>query len=449
MNAVTIRNISKMYRIYDKPQLKLKEALIRKLFRTQRAYHREFWALKDINLDFPKGSTIGIIGVNGSGKSTLLQIIVGILQPTAGTVEINGRIAALLELGAGFNPEFTGRENVFMSGAIMGVSKSEMESRFDEIVTFAGLENFIDQPVKIYSSGMYIRLAFAVSINVDPDILIIDEALSVGDARFQKKCYERLDYFKKNGKTIILVTHDFEIVRTFASHAVFLKDGCVEYAGDPKETVIRYLQFLFPKQAYITDQKQKENVINVEQRSRIKEKANENSEGKYCLFINPQDHKDYFGAEGAQIEEVNIYGLTMPNIFHGGEEIEIQATFSWNKEIVRDILLKENNLERNIGIGIRLDNKTNLHITSFTTFADEINIDPLENSSCIIDLKFRLPVFMAGDYFLTLAIAIGTQDANLYLKRYENMIHLYCKPNKKHVFGILDIDHYIRVNPLH
>lgn len=232
MNAVTLRNISKMYRIYDKPQYKLKEALIRALFRSQRSYHRAFWALRDINLDIPRGSTIGIIGKNGSGKSTLLQIIAGIIQPTTGTLEISGRISALLELGTGFNPEFTGRENVFMNGAIMGLKREEIEERFEDIAQFADIGDFIDQPVKIYSSGMYVRLAFACAVNVDADILIIDEALSVGDAPFQRKCFNRLNELKIAGKTIIIVSHDLHAIERHCNTGLYLNNGTVVKSGN-------------------------------------------------------------------------------------------------------------------------------------------------------------------------------------------------------------------------
>src|SRR3972149_8053062 len=218
--SVRIENISKVYRIYDKPQHKLKEAILRGAFRRSAAYHREFWALRDINLVIPKGETLGILGQNGSGKSTILEIIAGVLQPTTGSLEVNGRISALLELGAGFNREFTGRENVFMSGAILGISKKEMERRFDDIVSFADIGEFIDQPVKTYSSGMYVRLAFATAVQVDPDILIIDEALAVGDLNFRNRCYRKIEEIKKAGKTILFVSHDTMAVRSLCTRAI-------------------------------------------------------------------------------------------------------------------------------------------------------------------------------------------------------------------------------------
>ncbi len=240
MIIIRLDNISKMYRLYDKPHHKLKEGMFRSLFRNHKAYHREFWALKDINMEIPKGKTVGIIGQNGSGKSSLLQIIAGIIQPTTGIIDVHGRISSLLELGAGFNMEFTGMENVFMQGAILGISKRDMEKRFSSITEFADIGNFIDQPVKIYSSGMYMRLAFAVAINVDPDILLVDEALAVGDVFFQQKCFRRLRQLQEQGCTIIMVSHDMSAVTHLCDQGILLSRGRVTFSGETKEAVHRY-----------------------------------------------------------------------------------------------------------------------------------------------------------------------------------------------------------------
>ena len=196
--AIRIQNLSKCYHIYDKPR----DRLMQMLARGRKQYFREFWALKEVSLDVKKGETVGIIGRNGSGKSTLLQMICGTLNPTSGSIQANGRIAALLELGSGFNPEFTGRENVYMNGSILGLSKEEIDSRFDDIAAFADIGEFIEQPVKTYSSGMMVRLAFSVAINVEPEILVVDEALSVGDEIFQRKCFSRIEAIRAGGATI-------------------------------------------------------------------------------------------------------------------------------------------------------------------------------------------------------------------------------------------------------
>ncbi|MDX8377458.1 MAG: ABC transporter ATP-binding protein, partial [Mariprofundales bacterium] len=201
--AIRVQNICKYYQIYSNPQDRLKQSL----WRGRKQFYREFKALDDVSFEVKKGETVGIIGRNGSGKSTLLQIICGTLAPTSGDVEVNGRVAALLELGSGFNPEFTGRENVYMNATILGLSKKEIDARFDDIVAFADIGEFIEQPVKTYSSGMMMRLAFAVAINVKPDVLIIDEALSVGDVAFQRKCFGKIEEIRDAGATIMFVSH--------------------------------------------------------------------------------------------------------------------------------------------------------------------------------------------------------------------------------------------------
>lgn len=219
--AIEVKNISKRYQIYDKPIDRLKQFLSS----GKNVYYRAFDALHNINFEVRKGQTFGIVGQNGSGKSTLLQIIAKTLTPTDGEIKVNGRVAALLELGSGFNPEYTGRENVYLNGSILGLSKEEMDARFIEIEKFADIGEFIDQPVKTYSSGMYVRLAFAVAINVDADILIVDEALAVGDMFFQVKCYKKFEEFKKQGKTILLVTHDLSSVIKYCDNVLVLNDG--------------------------------------------------------------------------------------------------------------------------------------------------------------------------------------------------------------------------------
>ncbi|GAD13506.1 ABC transporter [Geobacillus sp. Sah69] len=238
--AIKVENLSKIYQIYDKPIDRLKQSL----FRGRRKYYREFVALNNISFQIRKGETVGIIGKNGSGKSTLLQILAGTLTPTSGSVEVNGRVAALLELGSGFNPEFTGRENVYMNGAILGISKEEMDRRFNEIAEFADIGDFIDQPVKTYSSGMYVRLAFAVAINVDADILIVDEALAVGDMQFQLKCIEKMKQYIKNGKTILFVSHDTYQIRNFCDKVIWLMEGEVEKIGDVIEVTTLYENYM-------------------------------------------------------------------------------------------------------------------------------------------------------------------------------------------------------------
>lgn len=239
--AIRVNNLSKCYHIYDNPQDRLKQSIIPKLQsitgRDPSCYYREFWAVKDISIEVSRGETVGIIGRNGSGKSTLLQMICGTLDPTVGLVETRGRVAALLELGAGFNPEFTGRENVYMNATVLGLTQEEIRARFDTIASFADIGEFMEQPVKHYSSGMYARLAFAVAINVDPDILVVDEALAVGDEPFQRKCFARIEKIRNDGGTILFVSHSGSTVINLCDRAILLHKGQRLYTGIPKRAV--------------------------------------------------------------------------------------------------------------------------------------------------------------------------------------------------------------------
>lgn len=223
---VEVVSVSKRYNIYDKPVDRLREIL----WRNTRCYHREYWALRDVNIKFPEGIT-GLIGPNGSGKSTLLQIIAGVLEPSSGYVTRNGRITAILELGAGFQADYSGRENVILNGMILGIAKDEIMARLDSIAEFAELGDFFDQPIKTYSSGMVVRLAFATAVSVDPEILIVDEALAVGDIYFQNKCKEHILKMKEAGKTIIFCTHDITAVSDWCQHAVLLNGGKIVKQG--------------------------------------------------------------------------------------------------------------------------------------------------------------------------------------------------------------------------
>jgi ABC-2 type transport system ATP-binding protein len=235
--AITVDGVSKQYRLYHERNQSLKATLMRRA----RARYEEFWALRDVSFDVPAGETFALIGENGSGKSTLLKCMARILRPEKGRIETRGKISALLELGAGFHPELTGRENIFLNGSILGLSKKQINQRFDEIVEFAGLEHFIDTPVKNYSSGMYVRLGFSVAINVDPDILLIDEVLAVGDAEFQRKCLEKFDEFRASGKTVVIVSHALESVRNLADSAGWLEHGVLQRLGKSSEVVDEYL----------------------------------------------------------------------------------------------------------------------------------------------------------------------------------------------------------------
>lgn len=238
--AIKIKNVSKLYKLYDKPMDRLKETLSI----SKKIYHKDHYALSNISFEVKKGETIGIVGTNGSGKSTLLKMITGVLTPTKGEIEVNGKISALLELGAGFNPEYTGMENIYLNGTMMGYSKEDMDKKVAPIVEFADIGEFINQPVKTYSSGMFARLAFAVAINVEPDILIVDEALSVGDTRFQIKCMNKMKQMMQGGTTVLFVSHDTNAIKRFCSKALWINKGEFIDFGDIDRITDRYLDFL-------------------------------------------------------------------------------------------------------------------------------------------------------------------------------------------------------------
>lgn len=234
--AISIDHVSKLFRKQNQRTFK---EMLPALFGGKKVVE-SFWALKNVNIRISRGETIGIIGPNGSGKSTLLKLIAGVSQPTKGTITVQGRIAPLIELGAGFHPELTGRENVYLNGVILGMSRKEVEAKFDEIVAFAELAEFIEQPIKHYSSGMYLRLAFAVAVSFQPDILIVDEILAVGDAAFQKKCLKKMREFVDNGTTLIIVSHNLEMIEDFCERGVFLKQGSIVFNGKSSEAIAKY-----------------------------------------------------------------------------------------------------------------------------------------------------------------------------------------------------------------
>ena len=242
--AISVRDLSKKFRLFDAPKQRLYEAL----HPLRKQYHREFWALRDVSFDVAKGEIVGILGRNGSGKSTLLQIICAVMSATEGDVKVNGKIAALLELGAGFNPEFTGRENVILNGAIMGFSRLEMVKMLPDIEKFADIGEFFDQPVKTYSSGMFVRVAFSAAIHVDPEVLIVDEALSVGDASFQHRCFQRIRSFMEQGKTILIVSHNTDTLLRICSRGIVLDRGKTHFEGGIEDAVNSYARLLYSPQ---------------------------------------------------------------------------------------------------------------------------------------------------------------------------------------------------------
>ena len=311
-----------MYKLYDKPSDRLKEAL----GLTRKKLYKEHYALRDVNFDIQEGECVGIIGTNGSGKSTILKIITGVLTPTQGEVKVDGRISALLELGAGFNMEYSGLENVYLNGTMIGFSKEEIDASLDDILEFADIGDFIHQPVKTYSSGMFVRLAFAVAINIDPEILVVDEALSVGDVFFQAKCYHKFEEFKKQGKTILFVSHDLSSVSKYCDRVILLNKGVKLDEGSPKQMVDLYKQLLVGQDPVKQQEADKE------------KKAAVQSEGTGNFQANPNMLE--YGNRMAEIihfEVLDDRGM-LSNTIEKGTEFKIRMKVHFNEDIQEPIM---------------------------------------------------------------------------------------------------------------
>ncbi|MCI8824636.1 MAG: ABC transporter ATP-binding protein [Lachnospiraceae bacterium] len=325
-SVITVNNISKVYKLYDNPVNRLKEAMSI----TKKCLHSDHFALDGITFDVKKGECVGIIGTNGSGKSTLLKILTGVLNPSGGTYEVKGKISALLELGAGFNMEYTGIENIYLNGTMMGFTDKEMDKKIDSIIAFAEIGKFINQPVKTYSSGMFARLAFAVAINVEPDILIVDEALSVGDIFFQAKCYQKFNEFKEKNKTILFVSHDMSSVLKYCDRCLLINKGHQISLGKTSKVVDIYKKILV---------NQYDESETVEKENSMSEFGNESSENmwKDKMVINP-NIIDYGGKEAEIIDfaVVNNYG-EISNSIYKGEEFAIRMKVKFHKAINRPI----------------------------------------------------------------------------------------------------------------
>ena len=361
--AISVQGVSKCYQIYDSPRDRLKQFVLPRLQRflgwPQKQYFREFWALENINFEVRKGEAVGIVGRNGSGKSTLLQIITGTLTPTAGNVSTNGRIAALLELGSGFNPDFTGRENVYLNGALLGLTSGQIDERFEAIALFADIGEHLEQPVKTYSSGMLVRLAFAVQVQVEPDILIVDEALAVGDALFQKRCFQRIEELISRGTTLLFVSHDQESVRTLTNRALLLKDGKSKAWGLSSEVVLEYRRLLHEDEsAYFSS------ITND-----IKARTLSESPLQYLKKDdNPENirlsEKNSFGTGGIKIKQVEILDSENKScsIFHVGDPLRIKVSCESNISTDK------------INVAVRIRNKEGVKIYSWGTLNQDIEV---------------------------------------------------------------------------
>ncbi len=405
MNVIEVKNLTKTYRLYNSPQDRLRE-----IFSINgKKFHHKFQALNDVSFNVEKGQTVGIIGQNGSGKSTLLKIISGVVQPTSGSLIVNGRISALLELGAGFDPEFTGRENIYMNGALMGFSREEMDRRLPDIEFFAEIGEFIDQPVKTYSSGMFVRLAFAATVNIDPDILVIDEVLSVGDIFFQHKCISKMESFRAEGKTILLVTHNIELVKKFCNVAYLLNDGKIIESGSDTEYVTeQYLMLMRQKQTeYFTST------------YRISKKSQSILSGA----------KISFGSKAGQILNVRTLDKEFRETiaFLAGDKIiiQIQAKFDPN---VRN---------PNIGFSLRDERGYNIYGTNTDALGIQLELD--NNNHTNVFFSFS-PILAPGSYSLVVRLLYTLNyKTNMLLDKQAGVGVFMIIENKARFGGVVDL----------
>lgn len=422
-NVVVAKNLTKSYRLYSKSSDRLKEAL----HPFRRSYHVEHFALRNLNLVVRKGEMIGIIGRNGAGKSTLLKILTRVLYPTSGEIEVHGRIASLLELGAGFNPELTGKENIYFFGLLSGMTREEIDKKLDQIIEFADIGPYIDQPVKSFSSGMFVRLAFSAAIHTDPEVLIVDEALSVGDAKFQRKCYSKINDLKAKQTTILLVSHDLDSIKKHCSRALLIEAGHVLFDGEPKDAIMRYFDILYPNKVKSSE------VVELTDQS---QQFVENS-----LIVKPELKLEVnnFGHGGAKVENIIITPVEHPHVVEGGRPLNIRISFRWEPDVIRELLEKEN-LDKNISVGLAISDKAMNYVFGCNTFDGNLSIDPLARAHAEVELKFDLPYLREDDYFVTLAVALGNQKNHVQLKWYDGVIHLKVRATRD-VYGVLALDY--------
>jgi lipopolysaccharide transport system ATP-binding protein len=434
--AISVRNISKCFYTYARPVDRLLHSIVPRLQRRMKrpvtAYGQEFWALRDIDFDVVRGETVGIVGRNGSGKSTLLQIICGTLIPTRGTVGTCGRVAALLELGSGFNPEFTGRENVYHNASVLGLTREEVDRRFDDIAGFADIGEFIDQPVKTYSSGMAVRLAFAVQAQVDPQVLIVDEALSVGDAKFQAKCFERLRQLKDNGTSILLVTHASEQVVTHCNRAILLNQGRMEMAGPPRAVINRYMDLLFGRER----QPDKPPAVSAAQGLALP--AEHDGQGPPLCFEHEAygmrpgfNHHEYRWGDGAATLldfHLAAQGQAFPSSVEPGAEVTLHLAIRFNRLISHPVL------------GFTIKTKEGVTVYGTNSYLLDCTASQ-ELHQPDSQLRARLTFvnrLATGDYFISVGVASREGETIVPHDRRYDSIHFVVAPTPL-LLGLVDL----------
>lgn len=385
--AIRVADVTKIYKLYDNPKDRLKESL----GLTRKKCYQEHYALNHINFEVKKGETVGIIGTNGSGKSTMLKLITGVLTPSSGEIQVDGRISALLELGAGFNMEYTGIENIYLNGTMIGFSRNEIDEKMQEILDFADIGEFVHQPVKSYSSGMFVRLAFAVAININPEILIVDEALSVGDVFFQAKCYRKFEEFKQQGKTILFVSHDLGSITKYCDRAILLNKGEKIFEGTPKETVDIYKKVLvnqFEPLELETDEDANDIT-----------KFSKDKDWKKSIQVNPELIE--YGEKSAEIIDYALLdenGL-ITNTFMKGTGFSVRMKIQAHKEVKEPIF------------AFTIKNLQGIELTGTNTTYEKVQVPPMEPGD-IREVTFTQRLDLQGGEYLVSLGCTGYQDGD-------------------------------------
>jgi len=430
VNAITVNSIAKVYRLYDKPIDRLKESMSI----TKKNYHKDFYALSGVSFNVKKGECVGIIGTNGSGKSTILKIITGVLTPSSGNVEVEGRISALLELGAGFNMDYTGIENIYMNGTMMGYSKEDMTKKIPEILEFADIGDFVHQPVKTYSSGMFVRLAFALAINVEPEILIVDEALSVGDVFFQAKCYKRMDEIRKNGTTILMVTHDMGSILKYCNKAVLLNKGEFVAEGIPSKMVDLYKKILANQMDSLQEalEADMDSDFSGEHLENVENSINENI-WKNKMTLNTQTIQ--YGDNRAVIEDIGLFDNkgNITNLLLKNEMFTIKMKVRFNNSFKSPIF------------AYTIKDKRGTELTGTNTLIEEISTDDVKNGDVYVAEFEQKMTLQGGEYLLSLGCTGFENGELVVLDRLYDVANITVISNKNTV-GIYDMQVKAAVN---
>lgn len=421
--AIKVSDLSKCYLIYDKPQDRLKQYVVPRMQRalglSPRTYYREFWALRNVSFEVPRGETVGIIGRNGSGKSTLLQMICGTLTPTAGTVQTQGRVAALLELGSGFNPEFSGLENIYMNAAVLGMSEEETTRKLDEIIAFADIGDHLNQPTKTYSSGMAVRLAFAVQALSDPDILVVDEALAVGDIKFQAKCFERLKQLKNRGTSILLVTHSSEQIVTHCSSAILIDQGQVREVGSPKDVINVYHDVVFGKKAIAatTDEPRQE----LAQPASEPEFDLDLKEDRFATHPGYNPHEYRWGDGRAKILDysLSVGPKAYPEQVDTGSVVVLRAAVRFLEDIIEPIFGVT--IKTHEGVAVYGTNSVMQHTGAITSSG-------VAGQVIVVEARFTCHL-APGHYFISVGVASVQRDDVVPHDRRYDAVHLQVNPD--------------------